>query len=139
MILSVTASLQELYMNFGYINFYIIFLKYNQFEHYLSSVLFPFFIKLGFACTMKIRGLLIMTCVQFGTCFCDSLGQNRLGNNRMIHNFSRKKLFRDSLLISLMAEMTKTAQGRNAVKKIINRFATKKTRATRGYVRSIKK
>ena len=133
------CELARAYVNFDYIKFYITFLKYNEFLHYLSSVSLPFFIKLGFPFTMKITGLLIMSCVQFGTCFCDSLGQNRLGNNRMIHNFSRKKLSRDSLLISLMAEMTKTAPGRNAVKKIINRFATKKTRATRGYVRSIKK
>ena len=71
-------------------------------------------------------------------CFCDLIGQNRLGNNRMLMNFNRKQSqFRTrSYMISVLTEMAKTTAGRKAVKKFMKKIPNRQ-KNSRGWVRSV--
>ena len=75
--------------------------------------------------------------------FGDLLGQNRLANNRLIHNYGRKnfrrqKMSSKSLMISLMAEMTKTLKGRKAIKKFMKIFEKQEPKKPSHYPRRIR-
>ena len=80
-----------------------------------------------------VTNLLLAIC----PCFCDLIGQNRLGNNRMVMNFNKKQPhFRSrSYMMALLTEMAKTTAGRNAVKNFMTKIPNRRAKNSRGRVR----
>ena len=58
--------------------------------------------------------------------FADLIGQNRLGNNRLISKFTRPRKFRGDLLGQLLAGLTKTKAGRKILTAYIKQQPTQK-------------
>ena len=58
--------------------------------------------------------------------FADLIGQNRLGNNRLVSKFSRPRKSHGDLLGQILAELTKTKSGRIKLTTFIKQQPTRK-------------
>ena len=62
----------------------------------------------------------------FPSIFADLIGQNRLGNNRWVSKISRNRMTQDTYLVQLLAQLTKTKEGRKIVAAYIKKQPAKK-------------
>ena len=62
----------------------------------------------------------------FPTIFSDLIGQNRLGNNRMVSKFSRYRITNDIYLFQLLEQVTRTEEGRKALAAFVKKQPAKK-------------
>ena len=60
------------------------------------------------------------------TIFADLIGQNRLGNNRWLSKFSRGRVTQDIYLGQLLAQLTRTEEGRKILTAYIKKQPAKK-------------
>ena len=64
----------------------------------------------------------------FPTIFADLIGQNRLGNNRLLAKISRNRKTQDIYLGQLLAQLTRTEDGRKMLAAFIKKQPVKKMR-----------
>ena len=90
---------------------------------------------------MELKIIYFLSFVTFAKVYGDLLGQNRLGNNRLITGFrlnldENPVLTPDSLLLPIMMEFAKTADGRKLLKSVLRIIGQKKRRKfSQRYVR----